>query len=502
MEFKEDSFSRRLDAEVEKAVLFFLVRQGEIADRLLELRKEAPSFRDMFPSQGRGRSLEELQMAYKDIAREVVKLLHFLRLNITGLRKVLKKHDKQIREKMLAQHYLASRARKQYSFLQQLIHNEGILALIGSLKRATEEVEMRSAGYQRTASGAIPLEFLLENGDAGITGIDPIFQEIDSAMILLQESQRRTVNDYLITGDMEMIMAMEALEDMTDAEVEAMSKRKLDVFSAYINLAYTFVYMVNYYVVAPTATEYSEALGGSPAVSGLIIGMTPIAACFSCALYSWWTNKSFKAPLLLCCVLLVVGNAMYGLALSYSSFALLLAGRLLVGLGGARGVNRRYIADTVPIEQRTFFSAAFVAAGSLGMAAGPAFSAAINNIDLSVGIVIINGLTAPGWFMFIAWAILLVLTVFYFNEPQDRFIPLPRTRANSDETDRSTPATKVFKKYTSAASVSEEGRSLLREAVLPHSMKSPPDGCCGIPLTLMFCLGAYFVNKLVTEAAV
>jgi MFS family permease len=50
---------------------------------------------------------------------------------------------------------------------------------------------------------------------------------------------------------------------------------------------------------------------------------------------------------------------------------MVLVGRLLIGLGGARGVNRRYIADTVPVHTRTFFSAAFVAVGAVGMAFGP-----------------------------------------------------------------------------------------------------------------------------------
>ena len=39
-------------------------------------------------------------------------------------------------------------------------------------------------------------------------------------------------------------------------------------------------------------------------------------------------------------------------ALSFDSFWMVLLGRTLIGLGGARGVNRRYIADTIPIESR------------------------------------------------------------------------------------------------------------------------------------------------------
>ncbi|CAN0475266.1 unnamed protein product, partial [Laminaria digitata] len=72
-----------------------------------------------------------------------------------------------------------------------------------------------------------------------------------------------------------------------DEGSERATARYLHRPSAYINLATTFLYMTNYYIVGPTSAEYAAALGGSPAVSGLIIGMTPIAACFSCLLYSW-----------------------------------------------------------------------------------------------------------------------------------------------------------------------------------------------------------------------
>lgn len=55
------------------------------------------------------------------------------------------------------------------------------------------------------------------------------------------------------------------------------------------------------------------------------------------------------ASALLCCA----GNLVYALALPSGSLAMLLAGRVLVGMGGARVVNRRYIADHVDLEYRT-----------------------------------------------------------------------------------------------------------------------------------------------------
>ncbi len=41
--------------------------------------------------------------------------------------------------------------------------------------------------------------------------------------------------------------------------------------------------------------------------------------------------------------------------------------------------------EQVPFHKRTFFSAAFVAAGSLGMATGPALAGALENIHFDLG---------------------------------------------------------------------------------------------------------------------
>lgn len=86
----------------------------------------------------------------------------------------------------------------------------------------------------------------------------------------------------------------------------------------------------------------------------------------SCVLYSWWTNDNFKSPLLFSTVMLVVGNLFYALAYQLDSVALIMLGRLLNGIGGARGVNRRYIADHVSLLDRTHASSAFVAVGAIG----------------------------------------------------------------------------------------------------------------------------------------
>lgn len=54
---------------------------------------------------------------------------------MSGLRKILKKHDKQVRDKLIAKNYLSTRAEAKYSSMRQLYNNAGVMALVGSLRK-------------------------------------------------------------------------------------------------------------------------------------------------------------------------------------------------------------------------------------------------------------------------------------------------------------------------------------------------------------------------------
>lgn len=99
---------------------------------------------------------------------------------------------------------------------------------------------------------------------------------------------------------------------------------------------------------------------------------------------------------------------------------MLLLGRFLGGAGTAEAVNRRYIADVIPPNERTGASVAFVTASALGMSAGPALAAVLFPIHFHVGRFPIINSTAPAWLMFFLWSIFIVVMAVCFREPQHR----------------------------------------------------------------------------------
>ena len=174
--------------QVEKVVLFFLAKQGELASRLLDEGANLSRYGDI--------PARSLRSVYISIGGEIAELMRFLQLNgkasrtiplrtenmalsgehfgpiilqcfcllcflssffhfvhhvtlcmsllpsvplccaVSALRKILEKHDKQMRDNLIATKYLGTRAKEKYSFLRQLYHNEGILSLVACLKRS------------------------------------------------------------------------------------------------------------------------------------------------------------------------------------------------------------------------------------------------------------------------------------------------------------------------------------------------------------------------------
>lgn len=389
-------FEVLLDRQIERVVIFFLQQQGRIATNLAELRETKVG-------------TQEVHAKYFEIGEEILLLVNFVELNVTALQKILKKHDKcfhrnPITERFLVQHYRSELD----SHLQQLYHYEGIASLTESLRLGLLEIEEDPITTNTNYSSFRKSSYSEEKK------IEPILHRIHAA--------RRRLNQSSGYAQALAVQAMFFDRDSEDNESAHSNTRpnKRHELSGFLNLASTFLFMTNYFIVAPTSGSYAARLGMSEALAGVIIGMTPCAALIASVLYSWWSNYSYKDALLFSAGCAILGDVLYALALPFNSVTLILVGRLLNGFGGARAINRRYIADAYARNERTAASAAFVTASALGMAAGPALAVAAdiltptNPVEAKWWTVE----TAPGWIMLFLWSIYFLVCLFYFEEPE------------------------------------------------------------------------------------
>ncbi|KAF5731688.1 hypothetical protein HS088_TW18G00372 [Tripterygium wilfordii] len=383
-------FSRLLDSQIEKIVLFFLKQKGLLASRLLYLGEK----QDALLQQSDGFNISEQQEAYRVVGQDLLRLLFFVEMNAIGLRKILKKFDKRFGYKF-TNYYVKTRANHPYSQLQQVFKHVGIGAVVGAISRNLADLQDHQGSY------------ISIYDQPALSHPDPVIDSIKAAVNRLSNSTNFL--DFL--GKHAFIIQ----EDPSPSE-DHVIEQNYHYMSLLLNLVNTFLYMVNTYIIVPTADRYSLSLGAAATVCGVVIGSMAVAQVFSSVYFSAWSNRSYLRPLVFSSMVLLVGNTLYALAFDLNSIAVLLIGRLLCGFGSARAVNRRYISDCVPLKLRMWASAGFVSASALGMACGPALSCLFQT-NFKIYKLTFNEDTLPGWVMAFLWLIYLLWLWISFREP-------------------------------------------------------------------------------------
>ncbi|KAK6137567.1 hypothetical protein DH2020_028687 [Rehmannia glutinosa] len=350
-------FSRMLDHQIEKIVLFMLEQQGLIASRIAQLNEQQEALQEE-PDISK---ISDLREAYRAVGQDLLKLLFFVEMNAIG---------------------------PPGSYLS--IYDQP----------------------------ALPLQ-------------DPVVDSLKSAADRLTHSTNFL--DFL--GQHALIMHEELPSPVDDHAEE----ERYHFMSLLLNLANTFLYMVNTYIIVPTADDYSMSLGAAATVCGVVIGAMAVAQVFSSVYFSAWSNKSYFRPLVFSSIVLFIGNVMYALAYDLNSISVLLVGRIFCGLGSARAVNRRYISDCVPLKTRMQASAGFVSASALGMACGPAL-AGLLQIRFKIFNITFSQDTLPGWVMAVAWLFYLIWLWISFREPvretEENVVPQESSAAQNDKLEK------------------------------------------------------------------
>ena len=152
---------------------------------------------------------------------------------------------------------------------------------------------------------------------------DPVVDSINAAVDRLTHS----TNFLNFLAQHAFIMQ----EELPTPVEEQVVDQRYHYMSLLLNLANTFLYMVNTYIIVPTADDYSMSLGAAATVCGVVIGAMAVAQVFSSVYFSAWSNRSYFKPLVFSSVVLFVGNTMYALAYDLNSIWVLLLGRLFCG---------------------------------------------------------------------------------------------------------------------------------------------------------------------------
>lgn len=101
--------------QIERIVLFLLQQQGHLASRIEELGEQRTALLEQYDIS----QVSQLRDGYREVGFDLIKLLRFVDMNATGIRKILKKFDKRFGYKF-TDYYVTTRANHPYSQLQQV----------------------------------------------------------------------------------------------------------------------------------------------------------------------------------------------------------------------------------------------------------------------------------------------------------------------------------------------------------------------------------------------
>ncbi|KAF3652796.1 SPX domain-containing membrane protein [Capsicum annuum] len=238
-------------------------------------------------------------------------LLFFVEINAIGLRKILKKFDKRFGYKF-TDYCVKTWANHTYSQLQQVFNNVGLGAVVGAISRNLADLQDREGSYLSIYDQpALPLQDLV------VDSMEAAIDRLSYSTNFLNFSVQRS-----------LIM----LEELPTPVEEHVDDQRYHFMALLVNLANTFLYMINTYIVVPTADDYSMSLGAAATVCGIVIGAMAVAQIFSSVYFSAWSNRSYFRSLIFSSIVLFVGNVMYALAYDLNSIPVLLIGRIFCRL--------------------------------------------------------------------------------------------------------------------------------------------------------------------------
>jgi len=401
-------FLNSVDQEIKKFYNFFKQLESELKRQLNNILIREVNFYNL----GLYQISDEI-LYLESISKLTLEISYFININITAIRKILKKFDKSfgLTKNPVAVYYLkemfANETNSLNYILQFKIIDESsalIEKLSGDLECALEKRTSQSYGEHNQEALREPLLFknleidLEKLTDLNNEGIVKTFKKkfqklrkkivkIDDAnniirtsvevWTLMMKSNMRVVDDYFAGRDIKHLKHENEVKEDIIEKLTPQIKREDDIQldwrsmqNIWITLIHTFLYMMNCYIIQPTNALYIQNLGSSPMVSGLIMGMTPFAAIFCTFIYSKWTNFSYKNPLLFSCFCFIVGNILYSFADYFRSLLVMGLGRFFIGLASARVVNRRYLIDKIPHQMIMNYSLLYVVFTCMGMAGG------------------------------------------------------------------------------------------------------------------------------------
>lgn len=198
-----------------------------------------------------------------------------------------------------------------------------------------------------------------------------------------------------------------------------------DVFDLWLVLTHSFLFIANVYGLAISSFLYAKALGIDAGTSGVIQAATPLASTMAGFVLNHVTKfKKYYWPQLICQLILILGNVFYFIAVKFynsennlPSIIILVIGRMLLGVGGARLLTRKYVSLYVQPWALSKYSAIFVATSTAGVCMGPGLQAVLfyYSGEQFIGEIALTQFNILAFLFIFIWSLFAIITAIFFK---------------------------------------------------------------------------------------
>lgn len=269
--------------------------------------------------------------------------------------------------------------------------------------------------------------------------------------------------------------------------------------SLVIILLHNLLLQISFFIVVSSSNVYAELLGGDATFSGIVIGIPTVFSGIALLPIMRYDKGGYTLPLHISCATSILGHIIYALAYRANILYLILLGRIVGGVAFVGFMyTKRYCADPriVGVRRRTTLASWVVLTQGAGMTAGPFLGGVLYRVGFRNPI--FNGLTAPGWFMAVVWAVFWAAAAWLYEDPPLN-APPPVAPANEIElvpvqhatADRST----LTHRGHAPAAVAVQDEAPERVALqAPRHTWAVAALMCWCAMTCFFVLGAWEAN--------
>ena len=426
-------FTEKMDKEIHRIYIFFTNKERQLYKSMNKLlyQKDETTNLDLEEYLNEFQKLNEISTLSYNLSQ-------FVYYNLKAAIKILKKFDKKIigikdKENHIKKNYIKVRLEEQNSDILYLLNFKMI-------DEITVILEVLLTGlndhYNKNKSNFSKKKNLLENNkemnftevNNEINNITPQIKnhikQIDITSFNIVKKLFHPWRKFLLmSGDVssKLIQLTNSVSDASEAFkntksiVDTISFSRQNKINLLITLLHGFIYMYSFSVILPTYNDLLNLLNIENYWGGILMIANPLGAIFSYLYERKFFIYSTKIPLIVSCLLMIIGNLLYIFSCKFNFPAFLFISRFILGMGNLRTHNKMYIINKLLRKDVSLYLTMFHTASIIGIMLGFCINNGILYLENNDNLLFHKDVIGE-WTSILFCIILFLVIIFFFTE--------------------------------------------------------------------------------------